>query len=101
MPIRHHEQVKVVDKFVYLGSREDPHTHEDARFQLMCVLGIRYFHHVTSDEVYEKAGCSIPISAVIRRGMLRLLGHLIDFLLFCVVSTYSSVPLTCVSYYSL
>lgn len=105
MPIRRYEQVKVVDKFIYLGSKivsscssdpeiicrlqqahsafgrislvewEDPHAHEDAHFQLMCVLGIQCFHHVTDDEVYERAGCSIPISAVIRRGRLWLLGH--------------------------
>ena len=39
------------------------------------ILGIRWFHHVTNEEIYTRAGNPTRLSTIIKRSRLRLLGH--------------------------
>ena len=43
---------------------------------LRSILGIRWFHRVSNDEVYDMVGNPTHLSTIIRRGRLRLLGHI-------------------------
>ena len=40
------------------------------------ILGIRWFHHTTNEEVYARSGNPTRLSTVIRQRRLRLLGHI-------------------------
>ena len=39
------------------------------------IMNIRWFHHISNAEVYARAGSATPVSIIIRRRRLRLLGH--------------------------
>ena len=43
------------------------------------ILGIRWYQHITNEEVYARAGNPTPLSVTIKRSRLRLLGHVARF----------------------